>query len=73
MLDFNECMYDWWMIHLGDVVTDVICIQKLYQIKRYRRQRYTLLIFGRELACAGFGVNNVTDDFGADINGNFFP
>ena len=27
-----------------------------------------ILIFGRVLACAGSGVNKVTDDFGADIN-----
>ena len=31
-----------------------------------------ILIFGRVLACAGFGVNKVTDDFGADINMVFF-
>ena len=30
-----------------------------------------ILIFGRVLACAGSGVNKVTDDFGADINSEF--
>ena len=30
-----------------------------------------ILIFGRVLACAGSGVNMVTDDFGADIKGKF--
>ena len=29
------------------------------------------LIFGRVLACAGSGVNKVTDDFGADIKHEF--
>ena len=30
-----------------------------------------ILIFGWVLACAGSGVNNVTDDFGADIKREF--
>ena len=30
-----------------------------------------ILIFGRVLACAGSGVNKVTDDFGADIKNEF--
>ena len=30
-----------------------------------------ILIFGRVLACAGSGVNKVTDDFGADIKSEF--
>ena len=30
-----------------------------------------ILIFGRVLACAGSGVNKVTDDFGADIKREF--
>ena len=30
-----------------------------------------ILIFGRVLACAGCGVNKVTDDFGADIKSEF--
>ena len=32
-----------------------------------------ILIFGRVLACAGSGINKVTDDFGADIKSEFFP
>ena len=28
----------------------------------------SILIFGWVLACAGYGVNKATDDFGADIN-----
>ena len=30
-----------------------------------------ILIFGWVLACAGSGVNKVTDDFGADIKSEF--
>ena len=30
-----------------------------------------ILIFGRVLACAGSGVNKVTDDFDADIKSQF--
>ena len=30
-----------------------------------------ILIFGRVLACAGSGVNKVTDDYGADIKSEF--
>ena len=30
-----------------------------------------ILIFGRVLACAGSGVNKVTDDFRADIKSEF--
>ena len=30
-----------------------------------------ILIFDRVLACAGSGVNKVTDDFGADIKCEF--
>ena len=30
-----------------------------------------ILIFGRVLACAGSGVNKVTDDFSADIKSTF--
>ena len=30
-----------------------------------------ILIFGRVLACAGSGINKVTDDFGSDIKSDF--
>ena len=32
-----------------------------------------ILIFGWVSACAGSGINKVTDDFGADIISEFFP
>ena len=35
----EDCLlhFPWWKIHLGDVVTNVLCIQALYQILRRKK------------------------------------
>ena len=40
----EDCLlhFPWWKIHLGDVVTNVLCIQALYQILRRRKVQVVL-------------------------------
>ena len=71
---------------IQDAVSFADSVGHLYAVfVMKRRYRYTpsilglrtssesaILIVGRVLACAGSGVNNGTDDFGADINSEFY-
>ena len=44
----KDCLlhFPWWKIHLGDVVTNILCIQALYQILRTKKGGVVVLVVG---------------------------